>query len=196
MFHAKDDLPEVRKEVYRLLSKRDDIRFFAAIKDKYTVLEYVNSRNQTDTSYHYSPNELCDFLVRRLFRDNLHKNEKYIIVFSERLKADRTKALGEQLRQAKQHFYGKYHIESNSEIVVKSAKPNQEVCLQVIDYYLWALWRLYVNREERFLSYLSSSIGLIMDVDDVRKKPTGTYYSSHNPISLEKLPKLKEKPEI
>ena len=32
MFHAKDDIPEVRKEVFTLLGVRNDLRFFAAIR--------------------------------------------------------------------------------------------------------------------------------------------------------------------
>lgn len=36
-FHAKDDLPEVRREVFSLLMKHD-LRFFAVVRDKHKVL--------------------------------------------------------------------------------------------------------------------------------------------------------------
>ncbi len=72
-FHAKDDLPEVRREVFRLLQKQTALRFFAVVTDKMRVVDYVRQRNLRDTSYHYHPNEIYDYLVRRLFRDRLHK---------------------------------------------------------------------------------------------------------------------------
>ncbi len=40
-FHAKDDLPEVRKEVFTLLRQARGLLFFAVVPDKYRVLEYV-----------------------------------------------------------------------------------------------------------------------------------------------------------
>jgi hypothetical protein len=35
-----------------------------------------------------------------------------------------------------------------------------------------------------------------MDVDDTRENPYGMYYSKRNPIALEKIPPLKQTPEI
>ena len=40
-FHAKDDLPEVRREVFALLKNSPGLRFFAVVTDKMRVLEYV-----------------------------------------------------------------------------------------------------------------------------------------------------------
>lgn len=76
-FHAKDDIPEVRREVYALLRDTPDHRFFAVVSDKLSVLEYVRQRNARDSPYRYHPNELYDYLVRRLFRDRLHKDMGY-----------------------------------------------------------------------------------------------------------------------
>ena len=49
-FHAKDDLPEVRREVFSLLI-RHKLGFFAVVRDKWKVLEYVRQRNEADPSY-------------------------------------------------------------------------------------------------------------------------------------------------
>lgn len=68
-FHAKDDLPEIRREVFRLLhDELTDLRFYAVVKDKRAVLNYVRDRNAADPSYRYKPNELYDYLVRRFSR--------------------------------------------------------------------------------------------------------------------------------
>ena len=97
-FHAKDDLPEVRREVFRLLRDTEELRFFAVVADKWKVLEYVRQRNESDPDYRYHPNELYDYLVRRLFREKLHKSSRFEIFFSKRGRADRTAALREATR--------------------------------------------------------------------------------------------------
>jgi len=40
MFHAKDDLPEVRREVFTVL-KKYPLRFLAVVRNKQRVLEYI-----------------------------------------------------------------------------------------------------------------------------------------------------------
>ena len=44
-FHAKDDAPEVRREVFSLLLQHN-LRFFAIVRDKHKVVEYVRQRNE------------------------------------------------------------------------------------------------------------------------------------------------------
>ena len=58
-FHATDDLPEVRREVFTLLGKHE-LRFFAEVRDKAAVLEYVRGRGAWAPGYRYNPNELYD----------------------------------------------------------------------------------------------------------------------------------------
>ncbi|HLF29237.1 MAG TPA: DUF3800 domain-containing protein [Anaerolineae bacterium] len=91
-FHAKDDLPEVRREVFDLLL-RHPVRFLAVVRDKQKLLEYVRQRNERDAAYRYNPNELYDYLVRRLFKNLLHKDDEYHITFARRGNSDRTAAL-------------------------------------------------------------------------------------------------------
>jgi hypothetical protein len=66
LFHAKEDLPEIRREVFTLLQTHE-LRFSAIVRDKLAVLTYVRRRNETDPSFRYNPNELYDYMVRRLF---------------------------------------------------------------------------------------------------------------------------------
>jgi len=67
-FHAKDDVAEVRREVFRLLLAHE-MKFFAVVRSMDAVLTYVQQRNQRDEQYRYHPNELYDSTVARLFRD-------------------------------------------------------------------------------------------------------------------------------
>ena len=72
-FHAKDDVPEVRREVFALLP-RHPVRFLAVVRNKQKLLEYVRLRNERDAAYRYNPNEVYDYLVRRLFKNLLVQN--------------------------------------------------------------------------------------------------------------------------
>jgi len=83
VFHAKDDLPEIRREVFSLL-RRHKIRFLAVVRTKQSLVEYVRQRNALDNAYRYHPNELYDHLVQRLFKNMLHKDDGYQIHFARR----------------------------------------------------------------------------------------------------------------
>ena len=80
-FHAKDDLPEIRRDVFRLLRDTEGLRFFAVVADKLSVLEYVRQRNKREPTYRYHPNELYDSLTERLFRERLHQSSGYDMYF-------------------------------------------------------------------------------------------------------------------
>ncbi len=44
-FHAKDDLPEIRREVFKLLLTKN-LRFFAVVRDKRDLAIYVQQQNE------------------------------------------------------------------------------------------------------------------------------------------------------
>lgn len=183
-FHAKDDLPEVRREVFALLRRHADLRFFAVVRDKSKLLEYVRQRNERHPGYRYQANELYDFLVRRLFQDRLHKDDAYQITFARRGRSDRTAALRQALRAARQTFAQKWQIASDAPLRVIPSTPAASPGLQAADYYLWALQRLYERREERFLTLLWPSFSLVRDLDDTREAQYGTYYTQKRPLTL------------
>lgn len=134
-FHAKDDLPEVRKEVFALLREMDGLRFFAVVTDKMSVLEYVRQQNERNPAYHYQPNELYDFLARRLFKDRLHQDGGYEIMFSKRGKSDRTSALKNALEAARQRFATQWGISSDAPMNVMAGTPLTHAGLQAVDYF-------------------------------------------------------------
>ncbi len=182
-FHAKDDLPEVRREVFALLRNIEGLRYFAVVADKWQVLEYVRQRNLRDPDYRYHSNELYDFLARRLFRNLLHKDHEYEIIFAKRGTSDRTSALRAALEMARERFTQKWGIVSSAPIHVSASTPVKQVGLQAADYFTWALQRLYERGEERYLGYLWPSIHLVLDIDDKRKKDYGVYYTRKNPLT-------------
>jgi hypothetical protein len=183
VFHAKDDLPEVRREVFSVLL-RHNIRFFAVVRSKARILEYVRGRNKADHRYHYNSNELYDHMVRRLFRDRLHKDGSYDVLFATRGNSNRTAALQKALDQARGRFSKRWGITSEAPIKVKAVSPVQAAGLQATDYMLWALQRLYERREDRYVQLLWRHFCLVHDVDDTRFAEYGVYYTKKKPLTL------------
>ena len=182
-FHAKDDLPEVRREVFTLL-RHHQFHFSAVVRDKRQVINYVRQRNKHDATYRYHPNELYGYLVRRLFKTRLHKDNAYNIYFARRGKADRTAALLQALQTARQRFCQQWGVTNLSSINVIPTTPKQCVGQQVADYFLWALQRFYERGETRYIHLLWDSISVVHDLDDTRQAAYGVYYTRKKPLTL------------
>lgn len=182
-FHAKDDIPEVRREVFSLLMKHE-LKFFAVIRDKQKLLSYVRQREEGDSFYRYHANELYDYLVRQLFRNCLHKYNGYDIYFAKRGESDRTVALKSALERTRHQFSQRWGITSNAPINIYPLASSQCPQLQATDYFLWALQRYYERREERYVDFIWSKVSLIHDLDDYRKDHYGIFYTQKNPLIL------------
>ncbi len=185
-FHAKDDIPEVRRDVFRLLM-RHEVKFYAIIRDKVALATAVRLRNETDPNYRYNENEVYDALVSRLFRDRLHKAGHHGVVFARRGTKDRTHALLVALDKARANFFHKWGVRGDGAITVRAASPFEHGGLQAVDYFLWALQRLYERREDRYLSVIWPKFRMIMDIDDVRAKAYGEWYTQTNALTLDRL---------
>lgn len=186
---AKDDCAEVRREVYRLLMEHD-MRFFAVVRHKRTILEKVLEHNRTHPGYRYQPNQLYDRCVSRLFRDRLHKEESYVIQFSRRGNRSRSDALRRAIEQARNNLRRRWGISATAPIEIISATPRQAGGLQAVDYFLRALQRLYERGEDRYWEYVAAKVSLVHDVDDTRENPYGAYYTKRNPLTLEECKKI------
>ena len=51
-FHANDDLPEIRREVFKLLS-RQKVRFYAVVRDKRDLATYVQQQNEREQTFRF-----------------------------------------------------------------------------------------------------------------------------------------------
>jgi hypothetical protein len=180
-FHAKDDLPEVRREVFRVLL-RHELQFVAVVRDKQSVLAYVRQRNQVDAVYRYQPNELYDSLVARLFKNRLHLSPEVDVCFAERGRSDRSAALMQALDRARRRFEVKWGRSVDAAISARQSSPAHEAALQAVDYFLWALQRRYERAEGRFLELLWPKIGLVHAVDEITRAAYGTYYTKKKPL--------------
>lgn len=179
-FHAKDDLPEVRREVFNLLVAHD-IRFLAEIKRMDEVLAYVRYRNRTDPEYRYRSNELYEHMTRRLLKTKLHKEQCYRIVFARRGSASEARALAGAISVTQRRFCEEHALASAAEVEVVSELARHHGGLQAVDYFLWAVQRYWERGEERYLSFLMPRVSLIHDIDDTRERDYGKYYTRKKP---------------
>ena len=62
--------------------------------------------------------------------------------------------------------------------------PQNSTGLQAVDYFLWALQRLYERKEKRYWQFVLPSVSLVHDVDDTRNNDYGEYYTKKDPLTL------------
>jgi hypothetical protein len=141
-------------------------------------------------SWIFPLSKLYDYLVRRLFKDLLHKDDEYYIHFAKRGKSDRTVALREALEAARHRFSVQWGITSGAPTHVIASTPLAHGGLQAVDYFLWALQRLYECREDRYVELLWPAFSLVNDLDDTRQARYGVYYSRKKPLTLAALEDL------
>ncbi len=187
LFHAKDDTPEVRAEVFRLLHEQESIGLYCAFRRK-RVLEIDARRRFELTGEKLNIDAIYDGLITSIFQDRLHLSEENHIVFARRGKADRNLALTGAIAHAKEKFEARWGKGIDRPCYVSSSTPSETTALQITDYYLWALQRLLERGEPRYFNYLAPAYRLIVDRDDDRRTRYGEYYSpKRNPLSVEKL---------
>lgn len=183
-FHANNDLPEVRYLVYKLLRELGStLRFHAVVADKTVLAEKEIKRREADPKARYRENSLYDGLIRELYGKFHRLADAYHIWIARRGKSDRNKALKEAIEHAERDFERNFGFGRNAEWHIKVTDPYQTVCLQAVDYYLWAVQRFYERREARFLDMMWPQIGEIHDPD--HGKPGGTYFKGGERPTLE-----------
>jgi hypothetical protein len=183
-FHAKDDLPEVRREMFRLLPVFN-AKVQVVIRRKSELVS--GARLLHARGSRISPNDIYDDLVTRLFKNLMHRGEVNEVCFARRGKSDRQAALEQAIARGKRNFQRQWRTDINPPSVIRPSVPSQDAGLQVIDYYLWALQRLIERGEDRYFAAVAPSYRLIMDLDDTRLKPYGRWYSTKDPLTIEKM---------
>ena len=119
-FHAKNDLPEVRREVFKLL-KTLQTKVQVAIRRKTELIHFTkllhSSGERLTESYVY------DDLVKRLFRNLLHKADRNTIVFARRGKRTRRFAMEEAIVKARRNFEAKCGRPSDKPVKIICKSP-------------------------------------------------------------------------
>ncbi len=183
-FHAKNDCPEVRWQVFKLL-RGHDIKIQVAIRRK-AELAHALKRNHK-RGVRWQPDGVYDDLIKRIFKNVLHRADENVITVARRGKSDRLDALTNAIRRAQRNFYRSFGRPSNKPTKIDINVPSNSEGLQAVDYCLWALQRLFERGEDRYYNFLADKFRLVMDLDDTRNKQYGEWYSDSNPLSVEKI---------
>lgn len=156
-FHAKDDVPEVRKIVYEALDTLD-----------FGVQVIVGRKHvQLFTTKHKgSPDLFYDDLVSHLFSRQLHLSTDNTIIFSRRGNKTRQHALRAAVERGTEKFRQKYKNAADTKVHIETNQSQQEPALQAADYVLWAVQRAFEKGEMRYYEYMRQKIELVWDVYD------------------------------
>lgn len=196
LFHGKDDLPEVRYRVFNLLRAAGSaLRFHAVVCDKQALLKSETERRAQDSRYRYQPDTIYDGLIRSLCSKFHRLADRYEICVAKRGAKDRNQAIRAAIEHAERDFEQKFGFSRGGsdawDIVISN--PKETICLQAVDYFLWAVQRFYEVRrhpvtgeeirEDRYLKLLWPQIGEIHDLDF--GPSYGTYFTQQRPLTLE-----------
>jgi hypothetical protein len=87
--------------------------------------------------------------------------------------------------KAEQIYEQSFGIKSKHTVNVVNSSPLQHPELQAVDYFLWALQRLYEKGEDRLWSFVWPKVRVVHDLDDTREHSFGTIYTLQNPLTLQ-----------
>lgn len=187
-FHAKDDCSAVRREVFKIL-KSIDAKVRVVIRRKDELIDQSKAFFE-HTGTKFSERDIYASLVSRLFKPILHSNDESNILFASRGKTFTNESLTSALNEAKRNCYLSWGIKNDNLINISHGLPSKHVGLQIIDYYLWALSRLYEQGDDSYFKVLENKYSLIWDMDDTRAKSYGVYYTKKNKISVDRIKKM------
>ena len=154
-FHAKDDVAEVRREVFNALIGFD-LRFYAVVRHKTALLDYVRQRNEREPAYRYRGDELYDTLVEELFRRYHPLTDQLEICFAKRGNKSRTHAFRSAIEKAEARFEQEYGIRRSTSVAIVVSTPRERAGLQAVDYLLWGLQRYYEKGESRYIELIGT----------------------------------------
>ncbi|MCI8621858.1 MAG: DUF3800 domain-containing protein [Clostridia bacterium] len=179
-FHAKDDCPEVRYKVFKLLN---DLPF------KCNIVIARKTKNVFE-KYNGNTQELYDSLITHLFKNILQLSNNNYIYVATRGNRKRQEPLEEAIHNALLYTEEKLNHTLASIQKVLPQTPSGEECLQIIDYCNWAIQRAIIKGEMRYYNFLKEKFGLIVDLYDY-KQGWKNFYTSKNPFDINKISPLR-----
>ncbi len=175
-FHAKDDSPEVRQDVFEVLRSLDFKAQFVVARKKERIF-----RN----SFHANESEFYDYLISLLFENVLHRYTVNHVYISQRGTRLRQEKLERAVSKGIANFENRWKQKVTTETRIFPHTAVGEPCLQAVDYMNWAVYRAFVKREMRYFRFVQDKVSLLVDRYDTAKYPKN-WYSRSNPFDIEK----------
>jgi hypothetical protein len=194
-FHAKNDLPEVRKLFLDFINSID-CSFEAVVGRK--NIERYETKHKGKEQYFYAD------MLSHLLKNKLQKNEKLVLHIAERGKCTKNANLELALEKAKERvainnnhksiinteeWCNLKHLTRKdivSNVVFNVTQPIQEPVLNIADYFCWAIQNVFEKGEVRYYNFIKEKISLVVDVYDHEKyEGWKNYYGPKNPLTAE-----------
>ena len=145
VFHASEDVPEVREKLYKKLI---DLPF-----ESHTIIVHKDEAI-FKSKHNNKPEVFYNTTVQELF-EHAHgclSSEKNLICFEKRGKKNKQVALTNSIQTAMQNIDKQYPFEVHVQI------PSDEPCLQVSDYINRGIQRSHTKDESRYIDFLKDKI--------------------------------------
>jgi hypothetical protein len=175
-FHANEDCHEVKERVFKLL-KRLDFKTYIVVARKDETL--FRKKFSLDTG------KLYEYLVAKLFENRLHKYKQIDIYFAAMGNTVREHTMQRALEEATARFKAKWGAECETKLRIFVQQPKHEPMLQVVDYALWTVNRVFERGDDRYYRFLREKIALVQDIFDFEGYPN-TYYTPKKPLQAKK----------
>ena len=179
-FHAKDDVPEVRKLMYDLI-KSLDCSFECIVARKIYII-YENTHNGSESDFYAD-------LLSHLLKNKFRKYETLVLNIATRKKCTTHTNLQSGLDIALERAKVKDPCAENGcKIVFNIQEPTTEPLLNITDYFCWAIQRVFEKGEVRYYDYISEKVSLVIDLYDSSKfKGSQNYYTRKRKLTKDNM---------
>lgn len=177
-FHAKDDLPEVRRTFFDFI-KTLDCRYEAVVARKIPEL-FIKKHNSKEAEFYAD-------LLSHLLKNKLELGEKLVLNIAKRGSSTRHTTLAMALDKATRRFIKRFPDKQiETKVVFNIQSPSDEPLLNIADYLCWAIQRVFERGEVRFYEFLIDKVSLVIDLYDREKwKGSRNYYTKNNPLTAQ-----------
>lgn len=184
-FHAKDDLGEVKHEVFKLLPELG-ATVHVAVRRKNDMLREAQALNARGLKL--EPFAVYDELVKKVMVDMIPPGRRIHITFAKIGHGDRIDAMRRIIGAVRKVEQAEDNPAAIDRISISAAFPKDEPCLQVADYYSWAIEKVF-RKEIQTRYYDSNPVAYrkIWDLDDRRNSQDGEIYHAGNPVTHQKI---------
>ncbi len=170
-FHAKDDLPEIRKEFFDFI-KPLNINFCAVVgRKKIDLFEKKHDGKEV---------EFYTDMFAHLLKLGLDPKKKTVFNVAERANSTTNKNLEYSLNKAK-NLYMKKNEETDINVAFSVHRYQDEALLTISDYLCWAVQRVFEQGETRFYEYMIDFITNVYDIYDFENRVN--VYTKNNPLT-------------
>lgn len=176
-FHANADCHEVKERVFKTIKKLD-LTFHCVVARK--------NPNMFERKFNFSKQRFYQYLVSKLFEKRLHIHEHMDIYFSKMGNIVREHTMREAITTAEKELEQKTATAIRSKTRLFIQEPSHIAGLQVVDYFLWAVYRVYSKQDFRYFNFLRDKISLVYDIFETRNYPENEY-TIENPLTEKKM---------